>query len=242
MAKIDLWQLWLALKSNTNTKQGGHLRLRDFNSWVNQASLEIFKEDFAAWQKTQILTDDLRAFLVSKPVTTKPSTMNYVILQYPQDYAFFSSARIFQAGGEVVECAKEGEEVKNALADVCEISATLVDNARWGSVCSHKIIPPSVSKNRVYITQFDGGFKVAPKEVGYVTLDYLRFPKKAILAFDSTKLPDQVYDPVETAKNPLEWSDTVMNEFLARLEISYSKFIREPFLLNASLNKKETTV
>lgn len=240
--KIDIWQLWLALKSNTNTKQGGHLRLRDFNSWVEQASLEIFKESIEQWQKTQFITDDIRTFLVSTTTTTKKTTKNYRLLEYPKDYAFFSSARIFMEGEEVVKCPELGgeEPPESILADLCEVGVTYVDNARWGNVCNHKIIPPSISKSRVFITQFDEGFKVAPKEVGYITIDYFRYPKKAELKFLASALPDQEYDSANT--NQMEWNDTVQNKFLARLEVFYSKFIREPFLLGAGMKKVDSTV
>lgn len=240
-----MWQLWLDLKSNTNTKQGGHLRLRDFNSWVNQISLQLFNEKFQAWEKDQMVVDDLsRPFLESNPYPTNKTLLNHSILDYPKNYAYFSSARIFKTPDEKVvkgceeEC-KEGEEQEpkeSVLANVCEVNATKVDNARWGSVCSNTIVPPTL--NRVFITQYEKGFKVAPKEVGYITLDYLRFPKKAELAF----LPgaNQVYDPSKTVD--LEWSDTVRNEFLARLEVAYYTFIRELAMYQTGIAKKETTV
>lgn len=239
MVTIDLWQLWQDLKSNTNTKQGGQLRPRDFNNWVNIISIELFNEKFAAWEKNQSIVDELsRPFLESKSFATKKTAKNYCLLEYPQDYAYFSSARIFKTPDGIVksvdECPQEGS--KSVLADLCEVGATKVDNARWGSVCSNKIIPPTM--DRVFITQYEGGFKIAPKDIGYVTLDYLRYPKRAYLAF----LPgrNQEYDKANTI--PLEWGNIVSGEFLTRLIMAYGNFIKEPFLVSVANNKKETTV
>lgn len=231
-----MWQLWLDLKSNTNTKQGGQLRLRDFNSWVNQISLELFKEKFAQWETEQMVVDSLsRPFLVSKALITSSTGLNYSLLSYPKDYAFFSSARVFiDDKNTVVKCGSKD----SVLSNLCEKNATKVDNARWGSVCTNKIIPPSLE--RVFITQYEGGFKVAPKEIRFVTIDYLRFPKKAKLSFVTASLPNQVLDPANTID--LEWNETVYNEFLARLELNYSKFIREPFMYGAAQRKKDTTI
>jgi len=234
---INIYQLWLDLKSNTNTKQGGQLRVRDYNNWVNQISIQLFNEKFAAWEKDQMIIDNLsRPFLESKSFITKKTALNFSLLSFPNDYSYFSSARVYKTSDKVVKCPEPGKKANSAFADLCEVTATKVNNAQWGAVCTNKIIPPTL--DRVFITQYEGGFKVAPKEIGYVTLDYLRLPKKAKLVF----LPglNQTYDSVNSID--LEWNETVINEFLARLQIAYSEFIREQFLYSTGQNKKDTTV
>ena len=233
---IDIWTLWNDLKSNINSQQGGHLKLRDFNSWVNQISLELFKEKFAAWEKNQMLSDDLHPFLYSTPFSTTATALNFAILPYPKDYAFFSSARMYvNPEGKVVKCPEINETAKSVFAELCEVPLSKVDNARWGSVCSNKIIPPTLS--RAFITQYSEGFKVAPKEIGFISLDYLHYPAKSRLAFQPGI--NQIYDPINTI--PMQWTDTVRNEFLARLEKQYYKFIREKFGYATAQEKTDTT-
>ena len=234
---INIYELFLNLKSNTNTKQGGQLRVRDFNNWVNQISIQLFNEKFAAWEKDQMLVDNLsRPFLESKSFVTTKTALNHCLLPYPNGYSYFSSARVYKkSDGEVVKCPEPGTKGVSAFANLCEVTVTKVTNAQWGAVCDNKLIPPTT--NRVRITQYEGGFKIAPKEIGYITLDYLRLPKKAKLV---TTGINQTYDAVNSID--LEWNETVVNEFLSRLQIAYSEFIREQFLYSAGQNKKETTI
>ncbi len=236
---IDIYQLWLDVNSNNNTKQGGHLRLRDFNNWVNQVSLELFNDYFGEWEKSQQISDKLsQPFLDSQVVIATKSKLNYSLFPYPENYAYFSSARIFKTSDDVVIACpkKDGEDSDSVLSDICEVGVKKIDNGRWGSVCSHPVIPPTL--DRVFITQYNGGFKCAPKEVAYVSIDFLRYPKKAELAFDLTKLPNQVYDPVNT--KPLEWHDTLRNEFISRISKAFGIFIREPFLYETSKQQQQS--
>lgn len=233
---IDIYQLFQDLTSNLNVKQAGHLRVRDFNNWVNQISLALFKEKFVAWERDQAIVDDMsRPFLESKSFVTQKTLINHALLPYPSDYAFFSSARIFKSEGAVVQCPTETEPGVDALANVCETNAVIVSNDRWGSICDHKLLYPTL--DRVFITEYEGGFKVAPKEIGFITLDYLRYPKKSKLVFLDPLA--QTLDTVNTIN--LEWNQTVTNEFLARLKIFYAGFVREPFLEQTGRIDKDTT-
>ncbi len=236
---IDIYQLYKDCKSNLNVKQGGPFRLRDFNSWVNQISIELFNDYFSDWEKSQQISDKLsQPFLSSEVVIATKSKLNYSLFPYPSNYAYFSSARIFVTSDDkVISCPKKtGEDTEDSiLSDVCERNVNKVDNARWGSVCSHPIIYPTL--DRVFISQYESGFKVAPKDVAYISIDYLRYPKKAELVLTN----GQVYDAAaQAATKPLEWNDSLRNEFAARISKAFGVFIREPFLYATSKTQEET--
>jgi hypothetical protein len=245
---IDLFVLWEKFTSGVNTHQGGHARPhREFTSWVNDISKEIFEEKFKnGWQKSQKITDDIgQPFLKSEPLPLTAGSVTYDLLAYPSDYGHFSSCRIFHKegsnAGEKVECSKrdspdvaEEHYYENQDENLCEKTIDLIDNRRWGALCEHKTKKPSFEKP--YMTQTNGGFKISPKGVGYVVLDYLRLPKEA--TFSYTVGPDDQIIYNQAGSQPLEWSELLIPEFLARLSTKYGKRIRNEFVYQAGSKEK----
>jgi hypothetical protein len=120
-----------------------------------------------------------------------------------------------------------------------------VSNASWGSVIKHRF--NGARKDRIKITQFEGGIKVAPAGVGVIVVDYLKKPTKPSFAY--TVIPGDpitgqgdviVYDKAKS--KPLEWSELVLNEFLIRLDKKYGKRIREAFIWQTSEHDRNSTI
>lgn len=252
---IDSFKLWEKLCGKVNTHQGGHVRPnRNFMDWVNDIRLEIFEEEYKAWEKSQIITDRLSPFLKSiNIVVTGVSNQMWDLVKLPADYEHFSSARIWRRDGEPCGCntcdtidGATGEKTKcNFLLDademelakieadsrLCEISIDKVDNARWGAICKHKTLSPQKT-GIPKLTQYDGGLKIAPKGTGIIILDYFRLPKPA--TFEYTILnpnTEQEYIQYNAVTSiPLEFSELLIPEFLDRLQKRYGTFVREPGL------------
>lgn len=249
MPTIDLYDLWQSLRNNVNTQQGGFIRPQaNFQSWVNEISVELFREKVKEWETTQRISDELSPFLKTvNAVLVEQPGRNYDVLTYPSDYGYFSSARILANVNVPCGCACAGKEfmdgkdgqckpyddpdyqeiaAMNAGADVCELIVTKVPNQMWGSACDNSFKKPTAVAP--IITQWDGGFKVAPRKLGVIILDYLKIPRKAVFGYTLGVDDNVIYNPLTSVQ--LEWSESVKGEFLARLQKRYGMFVREEFV------------
>lgn len=253
---IDLFQLYEKFCGTYNTQQGGHVRpSRNFVDWANDISMELFKEYVPLAEKNQQIKDYLSPFLKSKNIVinTVPGAMHDII-KFPADYEHYASARVFYDsnrngcsctglpvidGNSGKECElpyqDEDDRNKNKVGnELCEVSIIKVDNQRWGSICAHKTLFPT--KESPKITQFEGGFKIAPKNIGVMVLDYYRKPVFATFNYTITNPGniDEYYQYNENASTKLEWSPVLVSEFINRIGKKYGKFIREQFIFETS--------
>lgn len=252
---IDLFKLWEKFCGKVNTHQGGHFRPnRNFVSAVNDIRLEIFEEEYKAWEKSQIITDRMSPFLRSvNVIVTGISNQMWDLIVKPGDYEHFSSMRIWKRDnvacgcktnetidgrtGKKTECKflLDADEVELAKqendARICEISVTKVTNNRWASICNHKTLSPQKT-GIPKCTQYDGGLKIAPKGTGVIILDYFRLPVEG--TFDYTILNPNTEDEYIqynlAGSQPLEFTELLIPEFLDRLQKRYGTFVREPGL------------
>ena len=257
---INIFDLWISLRNNVNTQQGGFIKPQtNFIQWVNDISMELFREKIAQWQKNQQITDELIPFLKTVNVTLSPQPgKNYDIAAYPDDYGYFSSARILVNTDTKCGCALSPETIplvngkdgkcttyedpeykeiaaRNAGADLCELAITNVDNQRWSSACDSSFKRPAY--NAPIITQFGGGIKVAPRNLGIIILDYFKAPRKAVFAYTLGAEDNIIYDA--NASIQLEWPETVKGEFLARLQKRYGMYVREDSVYNWSEQERQ---
>lgn len=150
-------------------------------------------------------------------------------------------AFISQEVWDIMETQKDAEDKKDGNEIIQEkfeeIEIDKVVNSRWGALCKHRFNKPTKKKPK--ITQFDGGFKIAPAGIKVIVLDYLRKPNKAtfeytVIAGDPTTGKGDTIVYNANSSKPLEWSDLAINEFTNRIEKKYGKFIRNDFLWQTS--------
>lgn len=250
---ITLFDLWEKFCGEYNTHQGGHVRPhRNFTNWVNNISISLFEEKFTgAWEKNQKIIDDLgKPFLRSTPAQSTAGGPTYDIVSFPGDYAHFSAARYFHKEGTFDSCDGCKVEIKSPAGEddykyetyvagdgSIEQQIEMVKSDKWGSLMKHLVKRPKPTKPKM--TQYDGGFKLAPKGIGTIYIDYLRKPKVATFLYTLGVGDQIIYNP---ASQPLEWSELVINEFLQALGLKYGKFIRESFIYQTSDKEKTTNV
>lgn len=252
---INIFQLWEKFCGKVNTHQGGHARPhRNFLGWVNDIRLEIFEEEYKAWEKNRIITDRLSPFLKSvNIVLTGVSNQMWDLAKLPDDYEHFASARIWKNNGEPCGCNTcetidgstgkkttcnfllDADEMAKAKeesdARLCEISIDKVDNARWGAICSHKTQSPQKT-GIPKCTQYDGGLKIAPKGTGVIILDYFRLPVEAVFNYTilNPNTENEYIEYVPAGSVQLEFTQLLIPEFIDRLQKRYGTFVREPGL------------
>lgn len=262
MDQIPVIDVWKSFGSYVNTYQGGWFRPQtDFESALNDIQYEVWERWTKMADKSQEVTDNLRNFLISENVNVKAEKGNYGTFIVPKEYARYSSARIITDGTITIEADLADQECEHTISEqieteeelktetekayrnMVERKLTKVDNNKWSAALEHETKGPSL-KNPL-TTQINGGFKVAPREISVVVLDYYIKPPKAVFAY--TKVPgnpqtgagDQIiYDSVKS--KPLMWPATMINEFVISLGERYSLFTRDQFMAQATAQKKAT--
>lgn len=243
MQYMDLFELYNDACADLNTQQTGHLRpQRNFQSWINTISLDLFNYIYSLGGKNQKLKDLLDlAFLkpVNAPLTVVAGA-NYDFITAPADYAYFGSVRAFKNESKNCGCICEkvdilnGEGICGAYDDpdfqeirelykgiaTGETRARKIDNNKWGSALDHKLKKPSW--NRVLLTEVEKGFKVVPKGMGIVLLDYYRYPAKAFFAY--TTNPDGTVNYNLAGSTQLDWPLQAKPMFLAALKARFASW------------------
>lgn len=241
MQYMDLFELYRSACADFNTQQSGHMRpQQNYQLWIENISKEYFRELFKDWEKNQILDDDYGlAFLksVNIPVTIQPGK-NFDFIKLPLDYAYYSSLRVFIHADQKSGCLCEEYDIldsdgacgkyedpdfkeireKNKGQSVGEGRAVKVDNQRWGSAINHRRKKPILEQP--VITQINGGFKISPKGIGIVVLDYIRYPVSPVFAYTTNTDGTVNYDLANSTQ--LDWPVQVKNIFLARLKMKYA--------------------
>lgn len=228
------------------------------DNFLQQASIELFNEKVMAASQNQKIDDDLRPFLksVNLPVTY-PEGLNYGLTTRPSDYQKFWSMRAFFAEAKdegikscscptadntlcVADSNTEVEEIPlDQLPIVKEVQVTKTDAGRWASVLSHRFKSPTLDKPAC--TQYDAGFKVAPRNLNVVTLDYYRLPVTAFFAY--TQLPSLYYLYNPTLSINIEWPETVLDELLDRTMIIFAGgYLQNPEMSQYAQSQKASRV
>ncbi len=257
---ITSFNLYNIFCSEVNTYQGGFFRPdRDFINSVNRISLDIWDKWTAQAEKSQEITDELAPFTKSVNLLVKQTNQAYGLLAYPPDYARFSSARILLHDNETVEddccstwngkeytkvCEAETEEqaaqrVSDYKDGIVESQVYKIDNSRWSAILTHRNKKPTFEDPAM--TQVDAGFKVAPRQVSVIVLDYFVKPTTATFNYTIAQGNPQtgsgdylIYNPNSI---PLQWNATMIPYFIDELRKVYSRYTRDGLLFQMSNTK-----
>lgn len=248
---IDVFDLWKKFCADNNTFQGGMFRPeRDFEPIINSISLDAFADFTAQDEKSQQIDDWLAPFANTINIIVDPSGGNYGVAKYPKLYEAWKAARSLQHKEQCLceegsDIYKDGECITNETelqklqrverykAGIFEATITKVESSKWSACLEHETKCPTFEEPKV--TQFNEGFKVAPRTVSVIVLDFYKKPKEAKFAY--TIAPGNVqtgagdyliYDKANS--QALEWPESMIPYFLDKLQKIYAKFTRDPIL------------
>lgn len=257
---INPFVLWKRFCSDNNVFQGGMFRPeRDFEQSINSISQEAFANFTAQDEKTQQIDDWLAPFANTVNIIVSPTSGNWGLAAYPtvvvngkkvSIYGAWKAARSLQHrdqclceegsslynDGVCVDKESEFEKlqrVERYKDGIIERPITKVESSHWGSCLEHETKCPTFENPK--LTQYKDGFKVAPRQVSVIVLDYYKNPKPAKFAY--TIAPGNVqtgageYLIFDAANSvDLEWPETMIPYFLDKLQKIYAKFTRDPQL------------
>lgn len=256
MTKTDLFDLYQKLISLVNTAQGGLIRPQvNFENWMATINTELFRDLFSNYEKCQQLNDEYKLpFLKTLNVVVTPvAGVPYDVIPYPANYEYLSSVRFLMrksgvfcpaANCNFLKTESDGksktiewldDDVKElrALAEGQESTETPIqpiDNQKFGAALKHLTKSPTL-ENPI-ITQFDGGFKIAPKGIGIIVMDYLRTPTRPVFAYSVGPSDTVIYNL--GASTQMDWSGIVENEILSRASMKYGLYTREQQIIEGA--------
>jgi len=260
---IDALDLYNSFKSVVNTFTGGWYRPQtDFIVAVNDISNELWEMWTAQAEKSQEIKDNLFPFLVSKNTIVKAQNGNYGTFIPPPNYGRYASAsilfvdekcvpsqevdkgRCLNSQNKLVPFKSDEDLAKDYYDNVTEVEVEMIDNQRWQSALNHLTKKPSLLRPK--INQINNGFRVSPREVSVVVFYYYTRPIHATFMYTiaagnvDTGAGDQlIYNKVQST--PLQWTSTVVNEFIWRLGERFGLFTHQEFMAQYSGQKIKQT-
>lgn len=233
MILID--DLYNAVNGEVNTSQSGFVQPNLFDLMCWKVSMKLFKKKCREAERSQEITDDIALFLKSVNImVTVPNGSNYGRISYPANYGYFMSARIYvddkaatcpcpNSESDDTICGKWGD--KNAQSNIVlsEVPMGKIDNSRWSGILDHSRLKPTLESPKM--TQYADGFKVAPKQVSIMTLDYYRLPVRSKWNYIAVGDYFQ-FTPIGSVD--LDWTADMFGEFVDSLKILYMLCLRDP--------------
>lgn len=242
---LSLLQIWNSFTSVYNTSQQSFFRPQtDFVTQVNDISKDLFLKWADMSEKSQEIRDFLFPFLISKNLMVTPKNSYYGFLKKPDTYSRWGAARIWTLKEETVPCAEvengkcEGWKTQDEVNEeyyknIEEAEVDLIDQQRWAACLKHLTKMPTLKAPKML--QIDGGWRVAPRSVSVIALDWYKEPKDGEFKYSVVAGNPQTgsgdfiqYDPTS---QQLEWPPTVINYFVWRLGTRYGLFTNNQLIL-----------
>lgn len=247
------YSLWLDLQAEVNTSPNGWVRPEsDFIIELNKISIKLWNKYTGMAEKSQEIKDKLRPFLKSKNLIVKPSGYEGVVIR-PSDYGRFASAGIIvhkdstvpdpQVDNGKCEGFKSQQEITDEYYDnIIQRDVKMIDNQRWRGFLSHLTKGPTFEKPG--ITEIDGNFKVAPRKVSVIILDYYTelIPATFNYTISSGNVQTGQGDQIiynATTSEPLQWDEQMREEFVEELKKWFIQAMRDQMLSGISAQQKQ---
>lgn len=186
---------------NVNKDENGYLSFDKFNRLSKRAELRLL--DYLTGDIENIKPpipylsqknkDWLSPFIVPKPDQVLDGYINK-----PTDYYGFEN--LYRIGSKVKECESDDEQ------DDCNSPIELLDGAKFNDRCKSDIEECKPSMENPISKMVGNKFQFAPKDLGSITLEYVRYP---VFGFIKSKT-DTVYNkPVAdvAASQNYEWGE-----------------------------------
>lgn len=253
---IDLYELYQSFASTYNLSVNGWWRIQtDFVNAANAVSYQLWDKYTGMAEKSQEIVDKLIYFQKSKNIIVAPAKGNYGTFQVPKDYERYSSARILVHNNDhCVACAEvdggkcdngevsEDQITNEYLEGIVEKQVDKITNIQWGACLEHLTKYPTFENPK--ITQIDGGFKAAPRQVSVIVFDYYIKPMPATFVYTVSPIDAQtgsggqlIYN--QSQSQSLTWPTTMIPEFIDILGNKYATFVENGFLSQSASQERQ---
>lgn len=248
--------LYNSFSSLVNTSQGSWFRPQtDFIVQANDVSIEIWDYLTNKAEKSTQEKDYLRNFLKTKNVIAVSQNNFYGIVNLPTGYERFSAARLIVHNDKTlpdksVENGKcydkdiiSPQEVKDEYYEnISQYEIDVIDDKNWAACLGHRTKKPTLAKPKML--QIEDGFRIAPRTVSVVVLDYYIKPQEATFIYTLSPAnvqtgagDDIIYN---SSSKPFDWPVSMIPEFVWRLAQRYSIFIDKEKLFSFTSNLRNS--
>lgn len=226
---IPSYEIYDHVAFRVNKYQGGEVTTEDFNrvSWLAQLSLIDWLNGSFSGQEAPELADvqknrDWLSFLV----TPQSFQVTGGVITRPEDYYGFEN--LYKIGGALTsECENEdGEEIEYDPSADCNTPIQLLENNKFNYRCTTwiKTLKPSFAKP--ISKQVGKKFEFAPKDLGSITLEYIRLPKKS--EYKTTIDPTYNEEVADKANSvPFEWGEEATSALVYFIVDEFMNHTRE---------------
>lgn len=200
---INVYDEYLTANDKINSEENGNFSFELFNrfSWIAQLNLQDWLSGDVAGVQPPEMYQNLkdRAYL-SQFITKYPKQVVAGVIEKPTDYYLWDNGYLLGNYNNAPEC--DTDETEDA--DNCNIPIELLTGDVFYSRCNTLIEGLQPSFTKPICKEIGTQFEFLPKDLGSVTIEYIRYPVRAVLG---TKWDEQfhqfVYDPTTSVN--FEW-------------------------------------
>lgn len=224
-------------KDNVNTNENGTLGIDRFNRMSKRAELRMID-----WLSGDVANEQPPAPYLSQKnkdwlqhlITPHSAHAQDGKITIPSDY--YQYENMFRIGSKV-ESDCESEEAEEI--DQCDTPIDLLDGQQFNRRCKTHIKSKQPSIVKPIAKMINGKIEFRPKDVGSVTLEYIRLPKFGLVG----KKTDTVYNtevPDVTTTQNYEWPEGLREVLIWFITDTFALHTREQALKQANNDTKKT--
>lgn len=233
---IDAISLYDDFKDEANKWESGYASIDMFNRLSRLAELRVIdwlSGDVAGQQPPEPwLTQKNKDFL-SHLITKYPANVTNGVIERPADYYRYDN--FYRIGTKVEsDCDEEATQAE----DDCDTPIEMLDGDEFNQRCNTYVKDKKPSFKKPICKMVGNEIEVRPRDLGSVQLEYIRYPKFAIIG----KKKDEVYNdevPDDNNTTNYEWPEAMRGVILFFIVDMFSNHIREQALkqFNAATGK-----
>lgn len=202
---------------------GGYFSAANFNAYANMASIEFFNNEFAIFQDTQEITDNITPHLLNIILSVDSKGD----VDYPSDYAYLAALRTYNI--EDYLAIKTTCEANNKPIDydaVRQVTVKVLDNDKIGKRMKSNLFRPT---NELPVAiLYNGYIQCYPIDLGVLIMDYFKYPVAPVWGFTVVN-GLQVYDP--TTSTDFDWNPISANRLISLICRNFGIEVREDELI-----------
>lgn len=205
----------------------GYLDPAQFNSFANQANVELFAKYTKDFQDTQAITDKILPFIKKAVLPVDDSNGH---MAYPSDYVNKIAIRAFDpdAVAEAQAVCDDDEPIN--YNKIKQIYVKLIDNNKLGVRLSSSYLSPD--NYHPIAVWYDTYAQFYPIDIGVVQLDYLRKPLETVWGYTTDIEGLEVYDSGTSVD--FEWPWQMRMELITTICGYFGISVREEELVQAA--------
>lgn len=207
--------------ADANVSESGHITTENFNNWLERTEINILRfltgdlvdaKDFPMPYDKQKCKDYLKNFITSAKANN--------VIPIPTDYYYWDN--LYKLGTfNDTNCEPKDDDFEQ-----CNTPIEILDGQQFNTRCKSFVAGIKPSQGSPIAKIIDNKIVTAPKEVGSMCLEYIRYPKFGKLVISTNnQFKEEEVDVL--ASTDLEW-DVWAKEYLINGIVNlFSKHTRE---------------